>query len=296
MSVFGTRTSCDDVVRGLDLSSKVVLVTGCNAGIGFETARSIAQAGARVLLAARTKAKAEETGRRVRDAVPKARVDAVELDLGSLESVRRAVDELPVDALDVAICNAGIYPSAWSETKDGFEETVGVCHVGHFLLVTLLREHLVAAKPSRVVMVSSESHRHPRRLDFDRFPLRREQFRPLVAYGQAKLANVLFANELTRKWQKDGVVGSSLHPGTMMNTSIGRNSRLARVALTIASPFSKSMAEGAATTVRCAVAPDLEGVGGRYYSDCREKACSVEARDPSVARRLWAISEELVQQ
>jgi NAD(P)-dependent dehydrogenase (short-subunit alcohol dehydrogenase family) len=286
---FGGRTSADQVIEGIDLAGRTIVVTGANSGIGYETARALAAGGARVVLACRDPASGERAAARIRAAHPAARADAQALDLASLSSVRSFAERLDAPAVHAVICNAGVFCGTYAETAEGFELTVGVCHIGHFQLVLGLRDRLRAAAPARVVMVSSESHRTPRRLLFERLPLRREKYRALVAYGQAKLCNVLMANELTRRWRADGVSASSLHPGTLMLTGIGKNSLGARVLLTLAKPFAKTLVQGAATSVYCATAPALEA--GEYYLDCRKAVASAEARDPSVAARLWETSE-----
>jgi WW domain-containing oxidoreductase len=286
---FGRSTTADEVVAGLDLSGRTAVVTGANSGIGYETARALAGAGARVILACRELSGAEDAAARIRAAHPEARAEARQLDLGSLSSVREFSARLAA-SVDALICNAGVY-GPYAETEDGFERTVGVCHIGHFQLAVSLRDRLRAAAPARVVMVSSNSHRMPAKLRFDRLPLRRDNYRAVVAYGQAKLCNVLMANELTRRWGPEGITANSLHPGTLMLTSIGRRSFAARLLLTAALPFAKSLVQGAATSVYCATAPELEGAGGRYFIDCNPEPASEEARSPEVAARLWELSE-----
>ncbi len=145
-----------------------------------------------------------------------------------------------------------------------------------------------------MVVVSSESHRSPKALDFGRFPLAEDQFSPMVAYGQAKLANVLFANELQRRFADQGVIACSLHPGTLITTEIGRDWWLARLAIAIASPFTKNPNQGAATTVLCAIHPDRDAIGGRYFSNCQSRPSSTEANDPTAASRLWELTEKWI--
>jgi WW domain-containing oxidoreductase len=291
----GRGPTAMDIARGRDLSGRTMIVTGSNTGIGFETARALAATGARVILACRRDETGQAAAQRIQQGHPGADVAYRKLDLASLASVRAFVGALDERSIDVVVCNAGVYVPRYEETEDGFEKTVGVCHVGHFALVTGLIDRLRAAGASRVVMVSSESHRSPRTLDFDRFPLRPERYRPLVAYGQAKLCNVLFANELTRRHAADGIVASSLHPGTLMATDITRSSVAATLLMTLARPFSKSLAQGAATSVYCAIAPELEGIGGRYYRDCAEGRMSAGARDAQAAARLWQLTEGWLQ-
>ena len=273
-----------------------MLITGCNAGIGYETARALAAHGAHVFVACRTRAKANETIERIRAAHPQAKLSPVELDLSSFARIRQAVSQLEIDALHVLICNAGLFMAEYKPTADGIESTVGVCHYGHFLLTTLLIDKLRKGAPARVVVVASESHRYPARLDVARFPLQSRNFKNLIAYGQAKLANVLFANELTRRYRDQGIVANSLHPGSMIGTSIFRDSLPARLLALGLRPFTKSIEQGAATTVYCATADELAQTGGEYFRDCKPHPMSRGARDAEVAKQLWELTEQRVAQ
>jgi WW domain-containing oxidoreductase len=290
MARFGRSTTADEVLAGLDLRGRVLLVTGATAGIGFETARALGAHGATVFLASRDAAGGHRVADAVRRAHPGADVRALALDLASLRTVRQAAADLP-GHLHGIVANAGVY-GPYAETADGFERTVGVCHLGHFALVQALLDRLRAGAPARVVFVSSESHRYPRTLDFARFPSKKERYKPMIAYGQAKLCNVLTANELTRRHGRDGVFGNSLHPGTLVRTSIGRNSLLAQLVLSVAAPFTKNIAQAAATSVYCAVHPDLDGVGGKYFVDCIEKQASDGAMSREAQHQLWELSLE----
>jgi WW domain-containing oxidoreductase len=284
---FGSRSTCDDVVAGLDLTGRNILVTGANSGIGFEAARSLASRGAHVMVGCRDAAKAADVCARIQGLHAGARVSELVLDLASFDSVRAAASR--VQAVDTLIFNAGLFAGSYKTTADGIESTVGVCHFGHFLLFTLLRPKL--APDSRVVSVASEAHRFPPTLALDKLPLEARNFRPLVAYGQAKLCNVLFTNELARRDPQLGAY--SLHPGSMIGTAIFRDSLPAKALALAVRPFVKSLAQGAATTVYCATASGL--TSGRYYTDCREKAMSAGAQDREVAARLWELSEARVQ-
>src|SRR5690349_5484144 len=189
MTKLGSRSTADDVLRGMSLEGRTMLVTGANSGIGFEAARALAAGNARVLIACRSLGKGTESAARIVALHPHAKVTPIELDLASFKSVRRAVAELPGEKLDALICNAGLFANEFHATEDGIESTVGVCHFGHFLLTQLLRPRLRAAERARVVMVSSESHRYPSTLKLERFPLEARNYKPLVSYGQAKLCN-----------------------------------------------------------------------------------------------------------
>jgi WW domain-containing oxidoreductase len=290
---FGGRSTTDDVLEGVDIGDRIILVTGANAGIGFETARALAAHGARVVLACRTDDNAQATAERIRAAHPNAKLDPLVCALDSLAAVEEAAAAFPADHLDALIANAGVYGGGYAETVDGIERTVGVCHFGHALLVQRLRDKIESCD-GRVVMAASGSHQPPPRLDFDRYPLSAAHYSDLVAYGQAKLCNVLFANELQRRYGRRGLTANALHPGALIATSIGRSSGLAKLAITLFRPFSKTLAQGAATSAYVATAPELDGVGGKYFQDAREHTASPEARSPEVARRLWERTEEIM--
>ncbi len=288
----GSRSSTADVLSGVELTGKKMIVTGANTGIGFEAARAFAAAGADVVLACRSIDKARDAVAGIQARHPDARAQGLALDLASVASVKRFCDELPFETIDVLVCNAGLVPDRYQETEEGIELCVGVCHYGHFVLSRLLLDRLLKSGDARVVMVSSESHRSPAQLDFDRFPLSRNTFSTLTAYGQAKLCNVLFANELQRRHGAEGLSACSLHPGALITTEIGRYSGLLGLLVRLVSPFTKNPDQGAATTVYCAARAAPEEIQGSYFSHCAKVDSSRAANDPEVARRLWALSEE----
>ena len=168
-------------MAGVDLSGWTIIVTGENTGIGDPTARAVTGAGARVIYACRTAAGGEAAVARARAAHPGCKAEFMELDLASFVRIRRFSDALEADKIDALICNAGVALMAWAETEEGFERTVGVCHIGHFLLARLLMPRLLASGAPRVVMVSSTSHRTPAKLDFNQLPMTRENFKGLAA-------------------------------------------------------------------------------------------------------------------
>jgi WW domain-containing oxidoreductase len=292
---FNARSSADDVLRGQNLSDQVIIVTGANTGIGYETARSLAAAGATVIAACRSAEKAVLTQQRILQAHPQGKVEGAVMDLASLASVSDFCAQLSYSKIDTIICNAGLVATEYAETIDGFEQTVGVCHIGHFLLVQTLMPKLLSASASRVVMVSSESHRVPPRLNFDALPYPRGKFQALKAYGQAKLCNALIAVELQRRYVDQGLTACYLHPGTMVTTDMGRDSALIRMAMKLVSPFTKTANQGAATSVFCATWNDPSNLGGHYFSHCRKSKPSAETANMEAATRLWDISQQWLQ-
>jgi NAD(P)-dependent dehydrogenase (short-subunit alcohol dehydrogenase family) len=273
------------------MTGRTVLITGASAGIGKATASELAARGARVALLCRDAAKAEKARAEIRARTPRAAVDVVSLDLRSLASVRACAKQVlaAYPRIDVLVNNAGVFPPALRKTDDGFEEQIGVNHLGHFLLTNLLLERLAESAPARVVTVSSMMHAGGA-IDFASFrsPAKYDSF---AAYRQSKLANILFANELARRAASRRVTSNSLHPGGVA-TEIARDAAWWMrfgIKLVGASPE-----KGARTSVQLASAPELEQTTGKYFVAGREKATDPAARDESLAARLWDESAKLV--
>ncbi|XP_034032575.1 WW domain-containing oxidoreductase [Thalassophryne amazonica] len=296
------NTAALEILQGRDLSDKVILITGGNSGIGFETARSFALHGAHVILACRNLSRARKAVSLLQQEWHKARVEAMMCDLSSLRSVREFAEafnekKLP---LHILVCNAAVCTQPWCLTEDGFESTFQICHLGHFLIVQCLQDVLRRSAPARVVVVSSESHRFTDlldscgQLDLAQLSPPKKDYWAMLAYNRAKLCNILFSNELHRRLSPHGVTSNAVHPGNMMYTSIHRSWWLMTFLFTLARPFTKSMQQGAATTVYCAVAPELEGLGGMYFNNCFRCLPSIQAQDHSSATSLWGLSERLI--
>lgn len=290
-NTFGSRTDSDDVLKGVDLAGKRILVTGANTGIGYETARALAAAGAEIVLACRNDDKGQSAVDTIRNQHSNVTIEFQKLDLSSIASIKAFAGNLSWDTIDVIIANAGLVPTSYQQTEQGIEQCVGVCHFGHFALCKLLLPRLLQSEDPRVVMVSSESHRTPKTLNFDRFPLNKNNFSVFTAYGQAKLCNVLFANELQRRYGEQGLSVCSLHPGTLITTDIGRNSGFISLMMTLISPLTKTPSQGASTTVYCAAYSSGSDIQGAYFSHCNKAKSSAEANNPEVAKRLWELSE-----
>ncbi|XP_030013060.1 retinol dehydrogenase 12 isoform X1 [Sphaeramia orbicularis] len=281
------------------LDGKTVLITGANTGIGKETSRDMARRGARVIMACRDLTRAERAAEEIRQSTGNGNVVIRHLDLASMYSVRQFAKDFidSEDRLDILINNAGVMMCPKWLTEDGFETQLGVNHLGHFLLTNLLLPKLKSSTPSRVVNVSSIAHRGGR-IDFDDLFFSRRPYSALESYRQSKLANVLFTRELGQRLRGTGVSTFCLHPG-VIRTELGRHVEgwfpLLGMLLRLPSLLlMKTPTQGSQTTVYCAVTPGLEGLSGRYFSDCAEKETAPEGRDDAVARRLWDESARLV--
>lgn len=298
-------TTTSDVLAGVDLTGRTVLVTGATTGIGQETARSLAAAGASVVITARSDDKGTATVAEITEAVPGADVTYEVLELGSLESVRAFTDRFAAshDRLDVLIGNAGIMAVPFGRTEEGHELQFGTNHLGHFVLVGRLLPLLQASAPARVVLLSSGGHMASD-IHWDDPDFESHEYNKMDAYGQSKTANILHAVELDRRYGALGVHAYAVHPG-MVATQLGRNftpdvmeDLKARAAANPAGagklPPLVGTDVGAATSVWAATAPELDAQGGTYLADCAVATAAPYATDPDAARRLWALSEQLV--
>jgi NAD(P)-dependent dehydrogenase (short-subunit alcohol dehydrogenase family) len=279
-----------------DIAGASVLVTGGTSGIGRATADRLARLGADVTITSRSRASAEAAATEL-SAATGASVGAAELDLSSLAAVRGFVsDHLERhDRLDVLVNNAGTITASRATTVDGFETIFAVNHLGPFLLTNLLLPTLVASAPARIVNVSSENHRAAKQgLDLGDLQMQ-SGWSPSRAYAASKLANILFAAELDRRFGGDGITARALHPGVVA-TGFGSGPdgpRWMRVAMRVLRPFLATPEKGAATSVLIATAPD-EQLDGLYWSSGQAEEPSAQALDPEAARRLWEVSAELV--
>nr|XP_004663836.2 retinol dehydrogenase 14 [Jaculus jaculus] len=290
------------------MHGKTVLITGANSGLGRATAAELLRLGARVIMGCRDRARAEEAARQLRRellgtgaAEPDARgvgeLVVRELDLASLRSVRAFCHELLQEEprLDVLINNAGIFQCPYMKTEDGFEMQFGVNHLGHFLLTNLLLGLLKSSAPSRIVVVSSKLYKYGD-INFD--DLNSEQsYNKSFCYSRSKLANILFTRELAHRLEGTNVTVNVLHPG-IVRTNLGRYIHiplLAKPLFNLVSwAFFKTPLEGAQTSIYLASSPEVEGVSGKYFGDCKEEELLPKAMDESVARKLWDISEVMV--
>jgi NAD(P)-dependent dehydrogenase (short-subunit alcohol dehydrogenase family) len=282
-----------------DLSGKVAVVTGANSGIGYETARALAEKGADVVMACRNLQKGNEAAEQIRALDPRGSVEVMQLDLADLDSVREFAEAFKAqhDRLDLLINNAGIMMTPYGKTAQGFEQQFGVNHLGHFALTGLLFERIKETPGSRVVTVSSTYHRLGK-IDFDDLHCEEKAYGRQTAYGQSKLANLLFTYELQRKMDRAGLdmVAVAAHPG-WSETNLQRHAGL----FDFMNRFvAQEAAMGALPTLYAATAPDVRG--GDYYGPegFMERAgypkkvrSNGRSQDEEVAERLWRVSEDL---
>jgi NAD(P)-dependent dehydrogenase (short-subunit alcohol dehydrogenase family) len=317
---FGAKSTTEEVLAGVDLKGKRILVTGVSAGLGVETARALVAHRADVVGAARDLDKAKRATSEVSKAAAEsgASLGVVELDLASLKSVRAAADKLVADGrlFDVIIANAGVMATPFGTTADGFETQFGTNHLGHFVFVNRIAKLL--KKGGRLVNLSSAGHRYSN-VDLNDPNFETTSYEPFAAYGRSKTANILFAVEFDRRHRDRGVRATAVHPGGIM-TELGRHmpdgalDALVRQikqqrAAAGEPPFEfKSIPQGAATSVWAGVVASADEIGGKYCEDCQvaelipadsqvsatNSGVRGYALHPENAKALWKKSEELV--
>src|SRR5579872_4282439 len=319
-NVWGATSTADEVLSGVDLHGKRVLVTGVSAGIGVETARALAAHGAEVVGAARDLEKAAAATAQVRKdaAANGGSFELIALDLASLKSVRACADELLArgEAFDVVIANAGVMGTPFGHTTDGFETQLGTNHLGHFVFVNRIAR--LIRNGGRLINLSSAGHRYSD-VDLDDPNFERTPYEPFVAYGRSKTANILFAVAFDNRHKAQGVRAAAVHPGGIQ-TELGRHLNPSQIQLLVEQinqqkaaagepPFQwKTIPQGAATSVWAAVVASADEIGGRYCENCHvgrivadnvtisaiSEGVRAYALDPKNAEALWKKSEQMV--
>lgn len=270
------------------------LVTGGTSGIGLETARGLIPHFDAIAIVGRDPGRLAAAATSLESSG--GRIVPLQADFSSLADVRRLADEVKAgfDTLSVLVNNAAVWHKNRTLSKDGYEETFAVNHLAHFLLTTELRDLLVAGAPSRVINVSSSMHVRPKSLQWDDLMFEK-RWRGFWVYGHSKLANVVFSNELARRWKDLGITSNALNPGNVRSRITRNNAFLNALHR---SPFSRIIVmteeDGARTSIKVATDPELEGVTGRYFDRLKERQPSKAARDEEAGRRLWELSEEMV--
>ena len=280
------------------LHEKTAFITGANTGIGLETARALAMEGATVIVGARNVLKGERAVREIRHSAKHDRVSLQLIDLADLASVRAAAAQILEDhpRLDILVNNAGLILSDRRLTKDGFEGTFGINHLGPFLLTELLLPRLKASAPARIINVSSGAHRGAKGLNFDDLMFEKTPYKSFPAYSASKLANILHARALTRRLEGTRVTANALHPG-FVATSFGQDGDLPgwmMLLFPLFLPFTLTPFEGAQTSIYLATSPEVEGVSGHYFEKSRDTKPTGYALDDEAAERLYVLSRQLV--
>jgi len=303
-SGFGSASTAEQVTEGMDASNLTAIVTGGASGIGLETVRVLALRGAHVIIGARN----VEAGKAVKDEILRqtngARVEVLPLDLSSMESVKKFANDFYAlnVPLNILINNAGVMFCPFEISEDGLEMHFATNHVGHFLLTKLLLDKMKkTAKETgvegRVVNLSSLAHLITYDEGIRLSGINDESgYSDKKAYGQSKLANILHANELSRRLKEEGanVTANSVHPGCIMTNLMRYTMNLMRVFKFLTGFLWKNVPQGAATTCYVALHPDLKGVSGKYFADCNEVNTSSVAQDKDLAMKLWDFTMRLL--
>ncbi len=311
-SPFGARSTALEVIHGHDLSGQTALVTGASSGLGIETVRALLSAGAEVIMAVRDTVKGEAVAAQLRQETKNPAAHVLELNLSSLTSVRQAAAQVLSrwSKLHIVINNAGVMTTPlFPRTEDGFEMQFGTNHLGHYLFSRLLQPALLAAAPSRIIMVSSMGHRRSD-INFEDPNYQQRPYEKWEAYGQSKTANILFAVGWNQIYGKDGITANALHPGgilTGLQKFLPEEEQRAMGWIDehgTPNPLFKTIQQGASTSIWAAVGNELTGIGGLYLEDCQEALPFDPAKpysgyqpyvlDQARAEQLWQVSEEMV--
>ncbi|XP_021887740.1 short-chain dehydrogenase TIC 32, chloroplastic [Carica papaya] len=304
LSGFGSASTAEEVTQGIDGSNLTAIITGGASGIGLETARVMALRKVHVIIGARNMEAANEAKRLILEENQSAQIDVLKLDLSSVKSIGQFVDKfnalkLP---LNILINNAGIMFCPFQLSEDGIEMQFATNHLGHFHLTNLLLEKMKKTAKStgiegRIVNLSSIAHIHCYKngIRFDKLN-DRSGYSDKRAYGQSKLANILHSNELSRRFQEEGVniTANSVHPGLIMTNLMKHSAMLMKFFKMFSFFLWKDVPQGAATTCYVALHPRLKGVSGKYFADCNEMPPSVLATDEILATKLWDFSNKLI--
>ncbi|XP_004308067.1 PREDICTED: short-chain dehydrogenase TIC 32, chloroplastic-like isoform X2 [Fragaria vesca subsp. vesca] len=302
-SGFSSSSTAEEVTQGIDATGLTAIVTGASSGIGTETTRVLALRGAHVIMGVRNMAAAKDVKEAIVKDIPTAKIDAIELDLSSMSSVRKFASEFKSAGhpLNILINNAGIMATPFLLSKDKIELQFATNHIGHFLLTNLLLDTMKktahsSSKEGRIVNVSSEAHRYayPEGIRFDRIndP---SGYSSWPAYGQSKLANILHAKELTKQFKEDGtnITANALHPGVIQTNLFRHNNVINGLVNVLGRVLLKNVQQGAATTCYAALHPQVKGVSGEYFADSNISKPRPQAEDEVLAKKLWDFSKDL---
>lgn len=305
--LFDSYANADQVTKNLNLTGKTYVITGTTAGIGEETARVLALKGGHVVMLNRNLVVSEILKKKIIEEYANAKIDIIECDLNSLKSTGKAARELiskgwPIHCL---ILNAGVCGPASKTTSDGLESHFGINHLAHYHLVRELLPIIRQSSPARIVILSSTANQRTGidpSLEIDKkvkmlCPESPSETNWYHQYARSKMCNTMTAFKLHRDEYSNGISTYSVHPGALIRTSIFRDSWLATIASILISPFTKSISQGAATTLYCATHPDVQNISGKHWDSCWDDETKLDktlARDKTLQDSLWEHSEELL--
>ncbi|CAN1267453.1 Short-chain dehydrogenase TIC 32, chloroplastic [Linum perenne] len=309
-SGFSSSSTAEEVTAGIDASSLTAIVTGASSGIGAETARVLALRGVSVIMGVRSMESAKRVKEEIVKEIPSAKIDAMELDLSSLASVRKFASAFNSSGrrLNLLINNAGVMATPFTLSKDNIELQFATNHLGHFLLTSLLLENMKktaveSKKEGRIVVVASEAHRatYPNGIRFDKIN-DKTGYSAYLAYGQSKLSNILHANELSRRLkvnqnqQEEGanITANSLHPGIIATNLFRHMTIISGIVDAFGKLAFKNVQQGAATTCYVALHPQVKGISGEYFSDSNLGNTTSLGKDAALGKKLWDFSSDLV--
>eukprot|EP01101_Sappina_pedata_P006494 TRINITY_DN3223_c0_g1_i1.p1 TRINITY_DN3223_c0_g1~~TRINITY_DN3223_c0_g1_i1.p1 ORF type:complete len:346 (+),score=93.72 TRINITY_DN3223_c0_g1_i1:99-1040(+) len=311
MPQYGFSSTAEEVSEGIDATGKTAIVTGASSGIGVETTRVLALRGAHVIMAVRNVAKGEAVAADIRKSVPNAKIEVEEMDLSNFDSVRNFAARILArkTPINLLINNAGIMPVEL-KLVEGYESHLTTCHLGHFLLTTLLLPAILSGAPARIVNVSSAFH-IAADVDLDDVNFEKTPYDRFIAYGRAKSANIHFTKELNRRYSSQGVESFCLHPGgikTPLQDNISKQEMIDKKWINedgTSNVVWKTTEQGTATTVLAALHADLNGKGGSYLVDCNIETrpantmtfegLAEHANNQDKAEKLWIFSEKAVE-
>jgi len=276
------------------MTGKLVMITGANSGIGYETTLALAKKGAEIIMVCRDPEKGKKALEEIKEKSGNINIHLMVTDFASLESVRKLAKDFieKYTKLDVLVNNAGFVADTRRLTVDGYESTFAVNHLAPFLLTNLLLPVIKRTRDSRIVTVASGAHTMGH-IDFD--DLMSEKNKDMIkVYGSSKLANILFTTELARRLEGTGVTANCLHPGVVHSNFATDGPSTWKMFFKLSGPFLLTPEKGAKTSIYLASSPDVEGVTGKYFDKCKIATPSKEAQDKDEARKLWEVSEKLV--
>ncbi|MFN1834960.1 SDR family oxidoreductase [Balneola sp. MJW-20] len=275
------------------MNNKLCVITGANSGIGLETAKSLADEGAFIVMVCRNEDKASAARTQIANETGNQGIDIVLCDFSVQSEIRKAAQEIldKYDQIDVLINNHGFIASERQESVDGYEMTFAVNHLGYVLFTDLLMDAIKKSGSARIINVSSEAHRRGT-FDPDDIQLK-EGFSPMKAYSNSKLFNIMFTKELAKHLTDTAITANCLHPGVVATNFAQSGNFLTKTFFTLGKLFMKSPKEGAETSIYLATSPEVEGVNGAYFKDKKAATPSSEARDENAAAKLWDLSRDM---